>query len=225
MILAVVLLSGCLQYDLDVRFDSQTHGQFIQHLRWRSGAIASRTTEDPWLQILADRTEAVGGKLKFLADDALEIKVPFNNGKDLEARFNQFFNPPEEETPLTLPSGEPIQAELSLQQQNRFVAIYNHISLRLDLTAIPDLADARLPLLQAAKLLEGSIALTTPWGIKSPMPELSDAGTWFLVAGEVNQLEADFWIPSPIGIGALAIALLMGLGYGLKYAVFSKLKR
>ncbi|NER78663.1 MAG: hypothetical protein F6K42_03615, partial [Leptolyngbya sp. SIO1D8] len=33
LVLAVVLLTGCLEYDLDIQFDSQTHGQWIQQLR------------------------------------------------------------------------------------------------------------------------------------------------------------------------------------------------
>ena len=223
--MGVVLLSGCLHYDLEVQFDSQTHGQFVQQLRWRAGTIAPNVMQEPWFQILADRTEAVGGKLKLLDNDALEIRVPFNNGKDLESRFNLFFNPSEEQAPFTLPSGEPIQAELSLRQKNRFVAISNHILLHIDLTAVPNFTDVRSPLLQTAKLLEGRIVLTAPWGVESSMPEISDEGTWLLTAGAINQLEADFWIPSPIGIGALAIALLIGLGYSLKYAVLNQSKR
>jgi hypothetical protein len=43
--------------------------------------------------------------------------------------------------------------------------------------------------------------------------------TWSLVVGTVNQIEADFWVPSPIGIGAVAIALLVLLGYGIRYGI------
>ena len=223
LLLGMLLLAGCLQYDLDLQFDSQTHGQFVQQLHWRGSAIAPNTELDPWLQILIDHAEAVGGKLRFLPDNGLEITVPFNNGRDLEARFNQFFNPSEAETPFTLPSGEPIQAELSLRQGNWILAIYNHISLRIDLTAVPDLTAAQLPLLQTAQLLEGSITLTTPWGVSSPVPEMPSAETWLLITGTVNQFEADFWVPSPIGIGALAIALLVTVGYVLKHGRLRKL--
>ncbi|MEM9006855.1 MAG: DUF3153 domain-containing protein [Cyanobacteria bacterium P01_F01_bin.86] len=217
LLLGLVLLTGCLQYDLDLQFDSQTHGQFEQHLHWRGSAIAPQDKLDPWLQILTERTEAVGGRLRFLADDELAITVPFNNGRDLEARFNQFFNLSAEKLPFTLPSGEPIQAELSLQQGNWILAIANHISLRIDLTMVPDLAATGLPVLKTAQLLEGRITITTPWGVLSPIPEMLPEETWLLTAGEVNQFEADFWVPSPIGIGALAIALLIAIGYGFKY--------
>jgi len=35
--------------------------------------------------------------------------------------------------------------------------------------------------------------------------------------GQINQIEADFWVPSPIGIGAAVIALLVTAGYTLRY--------
>ena len=217
MLLVALLLVGCLQYDLDVQLDSQTHGQFVQQLHWWGGAIASDTKLMPWLQLLTERTEAVGGKLQFLPDNGLAIAVPFNNGADLKARFNQFFNPSDADAPFTLPSGEPIRAELSLQQGNWIVAINNHIRLRLDLTAVPDLNNTALPLLQTTQLLEGQITLTTPWGVTSSIPAIPSAGTWSLTAGKVNQFEADFWVPSPIGIGAMAIGVLVAIGYGVKY--------
>ncbi len=217
VLLGTLLLVGCLQYDLDIQFDSQTHGQLVQQLHWRGGAIASDAELTPWLKLLTERTEAVGGKRQFLRDNGLEITVPFNNGHDLERRFNQFFNPPEADIPFTLPSGEPVQAELSLQQGNWLVAIDNHIHIRLDLTAVPDLKDTGLPLLQTTQLLEGQIALTTPWGVTSATPDMPSPDTWSLSAGEVNQFDADFWVPSPIGIGALMIGLAVAIGYGVKY--------
>lgn len=217
LLLCVILLTGCLQYDLNIQFDSQTHGQFVQQLHWRGGAIAPNSTLAPWLQALTERTEAIGGKLQMLGEDTLEITVPFNNGKDLETRFNRFFKPSTEAFPLTLPSGEPIQAELSIQQGNWLMAIYNHIRLTFDLTAIRDLTETGFPLLQGTQLLEGRIVLTTPWGLKSPTLDLSTKDSWILTVGEVNQIEADFWVPSPIGIGAAAIALFILIGYAFKY--------
>lgn len=222
LVLVAVLLTGCLQYDLDIEFDSQTHGQLVQQLHWRSGAIAPRSASGDWLQVLTERTRAVGGKLRFIADDRLEITVPFNNGKELETRFNQFFGQPDQGLPFTLPGGEPIQAALSIQQTNRLLAIYNHISLHVDLTAVPDLADTVLPLLQETQLFTGRITLTTPWERRSPDQEGAAKRNWSLVPGKVNQIEAEFWVPSPIGIGAVAIALLVTLGYGVKYGFRKK---
>lgn len=222
LILGALLLTGCLQYDLDIQFDSQTHGQLVQQFYWRGSATAAQSVSEPWLEVLTERLLAVGGQSRFLADGKLEVTVPFNNGKDLEARFNQFFSPPDKTLPLVLPGKTPIQAKLSIAQVNRFLAIHNHINLLIDLTAVPDLTNTALPLLQQVQLFNGAITLTVPWNLRSPTEEGSSKKNWSLVPGQVNQFEADFWVPSPIGIGACAIALLVALGYGLKYGILKK---
>ncbi|MGC1309029.1 MAG: DUF3153 domain-containing protein [Phormidesmis sp.] len=68
--------------------------------------------------------------------------------------------------------------------------------------------------------------LTTPWGLIDPKPlnnpteppnVQAHTATWHLAANEPHHIEATFWVPSLIGIGAGAIALLCTLGYTLKY--------
>lgn len=218
LIASVLLLTGCLQYDLDLQFDSQTQGQWVQQVHWQGGKVAPSAELATWLQGLTERTESVGGQLRFIHDETLEIAIPFYNGRDLEARFNQFFAEADDLTPFTLPGGESIQAQLSLMQGNWLLAIYNHIRLQVDLTNVPDLTNVAFPLLQNTQLLRGNIRITSPWGARSlPSTETLAAPQWSLVAGQVNEIDADFWVPSPIGIGAAAIALISAAGYGFKY--------
>ncbi|NJM84994.1 MAG: DUF3153 domain-containing protein [Leptolyngbyaceae cyanobacterium RM2_2_21] len=40
-----------------------------------------------------------------------------------------------------------------------------------------------------------------------------------LQLGQLNHMEAVFWVPSPIGLGAAAIAVLMVLGWLIRYRV------
>jgi hypothetical protein len=40
---------------------------------------------------------------------------------------------------------------------------------------------------------------------------------WTLKPGQLNHLEAVFWLPSPLGIGTLVIVLLVLGGFYLKY--------
>jgi hypothetical protein len=47
---------------------------------------------------------------------------------------------------------------------------------------------------------------------------------WTLKPGEINQLEAIFWVPSPIGIGTVIIILITALGIYLKYTFIPKFK-
>ena len=217
MIAGVLLLTGCLQYDLDIQFDSQTHGQLTQELHWRG---AEGLTNPDWTQRLdelRDRTAAVDGTIRFVDEQTLTITIPFNNGAELEQKFNEFFNPETSTTGLlNLPSGETITAHLVLRQNNWFGVIFNHVDIQFDLTAVPDLAATRLPLLQTQQLLVGNVRLTAPW-VRLPTGELNGSEEWSLVPGTLNTLAADFWIPSYIGIGAAVVALFVLIGYGLKY--------
>lgn len=220
----VLLLTGCLQYDLDIQFDSQTHGQLLQRLHWRGAEVATSAEWSQGLQVLHDRTAAVGGTTRFLDEQTVEIAIPFNNGAELEIKFNDFFAPEGSATPFTLIGGDPITAQLSLQQGNWFGVIFNHLNIRFDLTAVPDLTETGLPLLQGQQLLTGNVEVTAPWVRRPSLSagesltgELIPSAQWSLVPGEVNDIEVDFWVPSPIGIGAAAIALLVLIGYALKY--------
>lgn len=216
LILCVLLLTGCLQYDLNIQFDSQTHGQFVQQIHWRGGEVANTREWSAWVAALRDRTAAVGGSMRLVDDQTIEMSIPFNNGAELEAKFNRFFDPEASTPPLTLPGGEPVAAQLALRQGNWFGVIFNHVDMRFDLSAVPDLTATGVPFLQGQQLLTGRVTVTAPW-VRSPTGDLSTTRTWALVPGEVSDMGADFWVPSPIGIGAAAIALLVLVGYALKY--------
>lgn len=227
--LAALLLSGCIQYDLDIQFDSQTHGQVVQRVQWQ-GAAGSTAEIDAWVAQWMNRASAVGGSAKRLTNGGLKIVLPFYNGADLVQRFNQFFAPPEGEAAFTLPDGDTLTAELHLQQGNWLVAIHNQLTLRVDLTAVPDLLASAPPVLQGIQLLEGSFSLTTPWGldrhtaiapnaVNSDPDAASAIAHWPLTPGTVNEFEIGFWVPSPIGIGAIAIAAWVALGYAIQSGV------
>jgi hypothetical protein len=42
--------------------------------------------------------------------------------------------------------------------------------------------------------------------------------SWKLKPGQLNHIEAVFWLPSPVGIGTLLIVLFVGLGIYLRYS-------
>ncbi|MDA0267840.1 MAG: DUF3153 domain-containing protein [Cyanobacteria bacterium] len=225
VLLVLVLVTGCFQYDLDIQFDSQTHGQIVQHLQWTATAAVSPTQLRTWREALVAQVKTVGGQVQWADGMTVTVTVPFNNGAELEQRFNQLFDNSMAGSGLALPSGEAVAATLALTQGNWIFAIRNHLMLTLDLTAIPTGERLGAPILQGVELLTGKVHLTTPWGLHRtvsddavPQSSMGDfANQWNLHPGQVNQVEADFWIPSPIGIGAAVIALLMGLGYGLRY--------
>ena len=164
------------------------------------------------------------------------MTLPFYNGKDLEDKFNHFFNPAEfnlkkskKETEVKLPE---FASHLNLKQNNWIFALRNHISLELDLRSLSLLSTSENVLISSGNLLELQFVLTTPWGARIVNPvSVSDTSdepqfvkvesngkqvVWTLQPGEINQLEAIFWVPSPIGIGTLVIVMVTALGMYLK---------
>lgn len=218
LVLVPLLLTGCLQYDLDIQFDSQTHGQIVQRLQWRH-AVSPTPALAQWQMRLSERVEQLGGTLQTPTANALEVTIPFHNGADLERRFNALFA----DTPdpwRGLPEADPIRAELTLDQQNRFLAIRNHLQLTVDLRSVPDLSDSAIVPLRTATLLDGTVHITAPTTLAPALPALDgQQSDWSLQPGRINHIEAHFWVPSPIGWGAIAIALLVAIGYGLRYGL------
>ena len=218
IILMAGLLTGCFQYDLALHFDHPHHGQVVQRLHWSGTSALGPGTSPDWQRQLGERVRQVGGQVRSPAPDTLEITLPFTNGRDLVHRFNQFFGSEAPGTPLTLPGGAPLTAHLDLHQGNWLLAVYTQLTLEVDLRALPDGSALGAPRLQAVQWFTGQVTLETPWGWRSPtLPDQGAEVPWPLAPGQLNTVEASFWLPSPIGIGAGIIALLVMGGYGLKY--------
>ncbi|MGA1264104.1 MAG: DUF3153 domain-containing protein [Prochlorothrix sp.] len=117
----------------------------------------------------------------------------------------------------------PIAASLSLEQDNRLIAIHNHLTLTLDLRPLTALDRQGRSLLGQTHLLQVAFSLQTPWGLDwaTTDPPLapqhhSNQVVWSLPVGEVTTIETAFWVPSPIGMGTIVILGLMLLGLALR---------
>ena len=116
---------------------------------------------------------------------------------------------------------------LSVNQNNFLLVLRNQLSLELDLRSLSLLSSNGSVLVSPGALLELEFNLNTPWGAQSlelgsgaiaPQSLLDGKQlVWKLKPGEINYLGAVFWLPSPVGIGALAIALFVAAGISLKY--------
>lgn len=218
--LAVLLLSGCVDYDIGIRFDSQNHGTLVQTLHVSDRLLTlSPTSSDQWLDRFAARARQLSGTTHRLDRDTLQVRLPFANGAELVDRFNTLFSPDEAGLFNELPGSGRIVSWLELSQANRLVAQHNHLTYDLDLSALSTAAD---PMLGLIKL---DFAITAPWGVR-PIASVGTAAWqqgaathWPLSLDQPNHIEADFWVPSPIGIGALVIILITGLGYIAKYGL------
>jgi len=222
----VLLLSGCVRYDLSIQFDRQTQGQIVQHVHLTRRAAAVAADELAlWRGQLQARAQALGGQVRLPSATDIDIVLPFHNGAELSRVFNQFFQPQADWQAVGLPQLATMQARLSLQQGNWLLAIRNHFVVVVDLRDVPALSS--LPeALVSRPWLDLRLAWQTPWGLTvaetttAPLRSQQPGWVqWQLRPGQVNYLEGVVWVPSWIGIGTVAIAFLVALGWGIKYGL------
>jgi hypothetical protein len=234
ILIAFLLLSGCVRYEVGVNFADTNHGTITQqvHLSTQITGV-SRATANIWLNSLAKQAEELGGDAKQLTSRDLLLTIPFYNGKDFVTKFDSFF-----QTLTSLQQGErrsrqPALSQLQLKTNNFIFWQRNHLIYDLDLRSlsiIPDANNVTTLLVDPADFLGLKFTLNTPWGAYSPvdssasdsnsaLPAIQRHGKqliWALKPGEVNHLEAVFSVPSPIGIGLGVIVLLVGGGILLR---------
>ncbi|MCW6051187.1 DUF3153 domain-containing protein [Microcoleus sp. A2-C5] len=236
----LTLVTGCVQYDVGVNFESQTRGEIVQHIKLgeRLTSFSSETVRD-WLKSVEQRVRLLDGKTKRLSETEVMVTIPFNNGAELEDKFNQFYNPIAQTNKSRVASPletdlPKFESHLNVKQNNLLLVLRNRLSLELDLRSLSLLSSNGSPLLSPGGLLELDFSLNTPWGAENIettvagalVPQSYQQGkqlVWKLKPGELNYLEATFWIPSPVGIGALIIALFVAAGIAVKYQILPAL--
>lgn len=237
-LLASLLLSGCVEYDVGINFESQTHGEFVQHVKLAETLKSfSGSSVQEWLQSIERRSRQLGGRVKRISQQEMIVTIPFNNGAELEDKFNQFFNPAENKNARSRAKGEldlpDIKSHLSVTQNNLLLALRNHLSYDLDMESLGVISSNGNVLVSPGSLIDLEFKLNTPWGARSIgssadaiAPEIRDRGRqliWALKPDRLNHIEAIFWVPSPIGMGALVIILLVAAGSFVKYQLFPAL--
>jgi len=250
-------LSGCMEYDVGIRFNSQTSGAIVQDIHLNRLTTVSAVTFENWFESLEQETRQLQGFSRRRSPQDLELTLPFVNGADLVQKFNQLFDRSQTGNVAQANNAEsegatglfPLTARIELTQQNALLAIRNHLDLWVDLTRLGMTTPEGDRLLDMDPLLRLNFYIETPWGVQwntdsaaskgssssavsSPSPVSTastgskasaaskgsiqgNRATHTLRSGEINHLTATFWIPSPVGIGALGILLLVMMGQRL----------
>jgi len=232
ILLASLLLSGCVKYDVGINFEGQHHGQLVQHIKLGEQLTNfSNSQAQEWLRSLELRAKKLDGRTKRLSDQDIIVTIPFSNGTELESKFNQFFNPvvkkgssSQKVETVDLPN---LNSKFHLDQGNFIFWQRNHLSYNVDLRSLGVVSTNGNVIVSPSTLLDLQFSLETPWGARSLekapdaiTPEVYDNGhqlMWTLKPGQLNHLEAVFWLPSPLGMGTLVIVLLVLGGFYLKY--------
>ena len=202
-------LGGCVDYQVGIQSDSQTHGTLVQTLHLDDQFVALNSeARQQWLQIFIQEANAFSGKVSALDDGTLQVCIDFYNGDDLVQKFNQLFA--KDGLMTQVPGAPPLRAHLELTQRNWGVALRNYLHADIDLNALT--ADSTL----------GDGGVLDRWRILDLSFQVGSMGSprqWPLLPGQLNTIDTVFWVPSPVGIGAAVIVLLCAIGYGVRYGL------
>ncbi|MEA5571395.1 DUF3153 domain-containing protein [Calothrix sp. UHCC 0171] len=241
VVLASLLLSGCVKYDVGVNFANANSGELVQHIRLGEKLTSfSGDSVYEWLNSIERRARKLSGKARRISKEELVVSIPFSNGQELQAKYNEFFNPnikqkaKASESASDLPK---IESNLLLFQNNFLLLVRNHLIYDLDLRSLALISNNGNVLANAGSILDLEFNLKAPWGAKN-IPQTSqpiDENTaienpsaitperngkqliWHFQPGELNHIEVTFWLPSPLGIGTLIIILVVWGGIYLRY--------
>ncbi|MEB3181421.1 MAG: DUF3153 domain-containing protein [Nostocaceae cyanobacterium] len=235
ILFASLLLSGCVNYDLGVNFDSPNHGTIVQHIKLGERLVSFSGEEaSEWLNSIERRARKLQGKTLRMSSEEIAVRIPFNNGKELQVKFNEFFQPTatkkgqgkNAEAESELPK---IESNLIVNQNNFLLMERNRLIYDLDLRSLSLIATDNNVLVNPGSVLDLEFTLNTPWGAKLVeeesetvlQAESRNDGkqlVWQLIPGQLNHIDVVFWLPSPIGIGAVVIILFVTLGTYLRYS-------
>ncbi len=227
----ILCLTGCVRYDVGVSFPQANSGTIIQHIKLGEQLTSFSEVEgNAWLNSIEKRALNLHGKTKRISPEELVITIPFNNGKDLVNKFNEFFVPQINSKQIKKVNKNDsanlleLEAKMLIKQSNLLVLERNVLDFNADLRPLGVISNEGNIIISSGDLINIQLQLNFPWGAKiitneSAKWEKDDLNQYNieLEAGQINQLTAIFWIPNYIGLGTIAIALFILAGFYLKY--------
>ncbi len=230
----LVLLNGCVRYDVGVNFHEQHNGEIVQHIRLAEQLTSlSKTEVTEWLNSIESRAKSLQGKAKKVSDEEIIVTIPFSNGQELTDKFNHFFNPNYSQIASGLKVQNPelvqLKAEMNIKQNNWIFFERNKLNIDVDLRALGVLSNQGNIIVSPGSLVNLEFVLNAPLRVKnfaenSNLNSESDTEntqvTWQLEPGQINHIETSFWVPSYLGIGTVIIILVVLLGFYAKHRHF-----
>lgn len=229
----LTFLTGCVDYDVGVNFDSPYEGTIVQHIQISEQLTSLNQSEtQQWLNSIKERAYQLRGKIDRISSQEMAVTIPFTNGTELIEKFNQFFYG---DSVATFSSSsqnsteiENVASKMSLQQSNLLLVERTHIDLFIDLRGLGAIANQGKIKVTPDSLAELTFQINAAWIARSlkgsnllnPTKDTPGKIIWQLQPGQLNHIEAVVWLPSPVGIGTIIIMVLMIAGYYLKYKHF-----
>jgi Protein of unknown function (DUF3153) len=226
-----IALSGCVKYDTGVNFFSLNSGEIVEQIQLGEQLNSfSQTAVKRWVASIEQRVQQAEGKIERINDQELKIVIPFNNAQQLVAKIDSYFNPtPVDRASPTSglsPESPQFNAHMQIEQNNFLVMVRNHLIYDVDLRSLAIKSSDPKVSVATQNIVDLNFNIHSPWGVQSKNTAGSITGTnttnnrqmnWQLRPGQLNHIDATFWLPNPLGIGAILIVLISGGGYYLKY--------
>jgi Protein of unknown function (DUF3153) len=216
-------LSGCVKYETGVNFVGLNYGEIVEHIQLGEQLTSfSQAPVQTWLASIEQRTKQAQGRIERLSDRELNVIIPFDNARDLVTKIDRYFNPGFQPTD----PGSKLKSHLQIDQNNFFLLVRNHLTYDIDLTSLTVKTSDPKVAVSLADFVDLNFSLQSPWPIQisdrsSNLPAIASNGgrqlNWQLQPGQINHLDAMFWLPSYLGIGTLLIILISMAGYYIKY--------
>ncbi len=221
--LMAIALSGCVKYDTGINFSSLNSGEIVEHIQVGEQLNSfSQNAVQAWLATIEQRTKQVQGRMEKTGDREYKVIIPFNNVRDLAYRVNLYFD-----SAIGLnPAEQKFSGHLSIEQNNFLVVVRNHLIYEIDLRSLVVKSTDRTAPTPPENLVDLNFSVQSPWGVRSRDRQRNLVGvkgsndhqiTWQLTPGKLDRIEAVFWLPNELGIGAILISIISLIGYYLKY--------
>lgn len=225
----IICLTGCVSYDVGIKFPQANQGTITQQIKLSEQlSNVSEKEGRAWLKSIEKKAGTLQGKSKYLSADEILVTIPFNNAQDLVNKFNQFFLTKEKNANYLVTDENlnllDLSAKLSINQNNALFLERNNLKLIADLTSLGlTSADGNI-IFSSGDLINLQVKLDFPLGAKiitNEFAELEKLPTneynIKLQAGQINEIQAIFWIPNYVGLGSLGIILFIIFGFYVKY--------
>ncbi|PSB58906.1 DUF3153 domain-containing protein [Chamaesiphon polymorphus] len=218
-----IALSGCIKYDTSINFSSLNDGEIVEHIQLGDRLNSfSQDAVKKWVDSIDRRTIQAQGRIEHLSDRELKVIIPFNNPQELVAKIERYFNPQTSDTQARTN----FNSHMTIDRSNFLLAVRNHLSYDIDLRSLAIAATDPKVSVAADNSVELNFSLNSPWGVKNgeltnniaSVKKLGNTQTsWQLKPGQLNHVEAIFWLPNPLAIGGVVISLISLAGYYFKY--------
>jgi Protein of unknown function (DUF3153) len=219
-------LSGCVKYDTGIKFYGLNYGEIVEHIQLGEQLNSfSQSAVQKWLASIEQRTQQAQGRIERITDRELQVIIPFNNAQELVTKIDRYFNP----DPVSTESSSKLQSHMQIDQSNFLLVVKNHLVYDIDLSALVIVTTDPKVSVGSANAVNLNFSIQSPWGVRNieragdlASAKSSSNGqiTWQLQPGKINHLDAVFWLPNPLGIGAIFITLISVTGYYFKYSQF-----